>query len=999
MIPYLYVSGIMTSAKDTKSLHLLCLVEPLPFEVQKLIPLKIKEIQKYEHPLLLETIETMHDTDEQFTKLDSIFSCLLAYLCVDQLEKEYNKELQDKVNEIVDHVLEKEPDNLVALCIKQKVQKAKTIRRRIKRLAHCKISLSHSYAVVAFYLYKLNIVEASIALFQHAIETWEENNKGNELKVVLWKYLLATSYRQQLNRSKFSKEPDIDPNATMKQVKDLLASGINLGETQPVLAARCYTDLALSYCIYKQTGKQSVSVTPSVEECYIRARKLCGEDTHVMEKYGMFLRRKSESQDSTEIRLQAAKVFEDLLLICPHRHVAAHQLGLLYKALWISEEGFSYSDISERKMLPKAKCICTNNNTETTSLHDLGRDHDLQVEAKEAKSESQNVGPSVASAKTPTVHGPSKHDEEVTDELQAVSSHYDHADNPSPKKSGYLKSAIKYFEMANTVSKGCRLRYLVDLARAYVSNGDDAAALGYFNNAKRALSSSLGRHSDTAYLYEQWAMFLSKQFDEGSETEDATTTEMSESESDCSKEKLNTIERYFLRSIRSGTHNKSKSKMAYHKLAEMLLKDTSGRKWPVLYEVYKLDGKDQMAKDLLKDKDMTQPKVRKLLKKQCIEDHDYDKYLNLAHTIYTKTADECLKQDIVEMTLLKMKHLPKQHDEDDETKPMKVYADYGDAIKVCLKRSTSLESEAVTCKANRREMVSDEKLDEAACDSNPPATEMIKDEPCLGTVQPKEMTHTARNPRERNPSQQSTICTEGQVSDESGAGEVQPVGTLQKDQVPDDEPGSQEDEQANASLCEDQLRHMAEGEQTSDAACGGKDQTQDRTSGNRKFDEAPKDQSRKKRQRYDADSNIFMACNDMSGLFCSIREILVHCGLSVKKYCAHSLEDDIPAGCNTETQIADILSQSQLMFLSDYSIHKDSSTRFEWIVTYAQDECQVPVCILRETDNPLPERWTTLPYLDIRNVGLQLDTQVHELMVNLFQILCDKDFSHCKNSS
>ena len=63
--------------------------------------------------------------------------------------------------------------------------------------------------------------------------------------------------------------------------------------------------------------------------------------------------------------------------------------------------------------------------------------------------------------------------------------------------------------MANKGARGRCAVYLVDLARVHVICGETGAALRYFENAKRVLSSqSVTNHRDTAYLYEQWALVL-----------------------------------------------------------------------------------------------------------------------------------------------------------------------------------------------------------------------------------------------------------------------------------------------------------------------------------------------------------------------------------------------------------------------------------------------------------------------------------------------------------
>ena len=258
------------------------------------------------------------------------------------------------------------------------------------------------------------------------------------------------------------------------------------------------------------------------------------------------------------------------------------------------------------------------------------------------------------------------------------------AENPitDPEKSNayYLGLAKDYLEIANESAKNSLVLYLVDLARVNISLGDNEAARGYFDNAEYALSASSSHtsHRDIAYLYEQWALMLAKEYDE---LDIAPTSDLSDSEGNkIQADILDKLEIYFLESIRNAIKIKSKSRVAYYRLTEMLEKPAATGKWMVLYEVYKLVGQDQKASDLLKDKDMTDPQVRPLFKQECLQSKNYDKFLRLALLMYSKLPDHSLKKDIVEVTLLKMKDMP-ESSSGEETELMKPY---GEAVKLCL---------------------------------------------------------------------------------------------------------------------------------------------------------------------------------------------------------------------------------------------------------------------------------------------------------------------------
>ena len=275
------------------------------------------------------------------------------------------------------------------------------------------------------------------------------------------------------------------------------------------------------------------------------------------------------------------------------------------------------------------------------------------------------------------------------------------ADNPKAK-SNYLELAIQYFQQAVDITKGSRARYLIDLARVKISNEEEEDAVLLFENAKYVLAKTSHRPSETAYLYEQWALLLSKQYLEGSSESDcATMSDISCSETCGNDEKLNRIEHYFLKSFRASIANKSRSKVAYYKLAEALEKDRSGQKWPVLCEIYQQAGQHYKAELLLKDKDKTQPQARKLLKQQCIENDEYDKYLDLSYMIYSRKPSNSLKQDIVEVTLHKAKFVLGDLANDEEWKneengeAMAIDTDYGNALKLCLQHQKPSETSSM----------------------------------------------------------------------------------------------------------------------------------------------------------------------------------------------------------------------------------------------------------------------------------------------------------------
>ena len=827
------VSASVRSGPKMKTVHLLYLPAGLPADVHKLIPKKLKEVQKCEHPLLMQTLENMRDCEKDFFNMDKLFSCVLAFLYVEARKESFDMELKQKAQVLLDDVLQEEPENLIALCLKEEVNRSRS-KEKLKSALGSKLQMNNAFVVIAFYLYKLNMIHAAIALFDQAISVWEQNGKGQEFKVVLWKYLLAGAYIKLLNKYMFSQDKLFDPDETMIRIKELLSSGMDFGKDHTVLAARCYTDLALAFSKYQLIGRpedRRVSIDLTPEECYEEAWKLCdGNDPHVMEKYAMFIRKMATT---TQSLLDAAKIFEKLLRQCPHRHVAAHQLALTYKYLWFDEEKLEQrylyqnkvkagkvfkvpyvsrnqrrrqrrarnvqeqkqiAPLVERRMDENIVCDRTSsadndgavggedtiteetantakndatvcgqdvvieetadsrpdyqgaivkdqmdsspldlrrevhvdtdnpNQPQDTDLHTINPDHDHNISADEVTDAMKQLTCSSTSSMVEKEPEKSKRgrnsklhtsDEpihptwpqdynKVPHHMNKKPDYYDRlrAENPIARKSNprYLGLAKYYLEQANQSAKNLRALYLVDLARVNISLGDSDsanAASRLFDNARNALSASCGRtsHRDIAYLYEQWAMMLANEYDELDSVSSSDSTDIEETF--VSLDRLNRIESYFLKSIRSAIRIKSKSRVAYYRLTEMLEKPEARHKWKVLYEVYKLVGQNEKAAALLKGKDTQDPELREPLTQECCQTDSYGKYLELAHSIRSKLgiADSSLQVDIVEMAVLQNRSTPDSSC-GEETVLLKMYADYGEAMKVSLKRQISEESDA-----------------------------------------------------------------------------------------------------------------------------------------------------------------------------------------------------------------------------------------------------------------------------------------------------------------
>ena len=157
------------------------------------------------------------------------------------------------------------------------------------------------------------------------------------------------------------------------------------------------------------------------------------------------------------------------------------------------------------------------------------------------------------------------------------------------------------------------------------------------------------------------------------------------------------------------------------------------------------------------------------------------------------------------------------------------------------------------------------------------------------------------------------------------------------------------------------------------------------------------------RQNDGDDTNVlvFMArCEDAgTGGFSYIVESLKQCGIQVRRYLKRSL-DDFEIGCNTRVEIMKTIENCHLILVSDFTDScpkADSLPPVSFIVEEArQCERRVPMLILQETDDLAPEDWKNLPRVDIREVNT--DVKFQNFMTEVFQNICPKKCSHCKNS-
>ena len=1160
----------MATVGKTKPLRLLNLVVELPEEIQKLLPSKLKEIQSREHPLLLETLQQMRDTETVIFELDTVFSCVLSFLLLDCLHSRYNKDLYDEVEAILSSALEKEPDNLIALCIKQELRKTKATKEKIKTLVDRQDILYHAYAVIAFYLYKLDPrnITASIRLFQQSIKVWEDDGKGDTIKVIVWKLLLAEVYGEMWDKETISR--GFDSSTTMIRVNQLLQSGITLETEQDIplryLAARSYATLAWTYSKYQMDPNQNKQLeelekSPDIKHWYKLASKLCdGKDPYVMEKYGIFIRTTARTICSLE---NAAKIFESVLSICPYRHVAAYHLALTYKALWALAEGLPQGFIylncfhdegedntsmkegtgcsketgSHRDKIVGAtnpirdnirckrtnisKCDCSEgavrhegavkrtiaSNTEScgslegavggnVSSGELSKDNSEGVVGKEDSTKEQENKRSVGCQTTICACI-------LLQNATLPSLDYAmlKAENPVTYSSHYLDLVKHFLAKANESAKERKVVYLIELARVHISCGEDAAAFGYFENAKRALRSNFGhwRYKDRAYLYEQWALLFLKQVERHDRLEyvlngigrlrelsanpqqmynimpqqshsqlvrihtntvsalkpfvwDITTEHVEPSCKTTTKYIVEYAEKYLLPAIEPTLKQLEETLRQLEKTLEEIenyrhkietyrwridiLQQQTENTHLICYFQHKIEtcqkiinNNQKMAKNLqevIKNKQeiMEKDKGIGIMKQMCNW-----KMKRLQSSYGRKHFEETLRQaqskaSVEEETA---KYLLGKHLEDNtllgdlstnienELEPLEQFNEMIEVItsevsdaecsQCHIERLNRIECYfLISCrsavKINSKPQLAYYKLAEMltkAVQSDPSSPKwMILCEICQLVGEYEKAQRLLKN-RDMTAPKARQLFKQQSIQDEE-YGKYLDLSYVIHHNTPD--------ESLKHDIVEMQLR-MTRHSLSSSPGLGDNEPFKAYGEALKIFlkDAASSHPSRAQsnKQIVGDDSNVlvFMARSedDETSGFNYIAERLKQCGIQVRRYLKRSL-DDFEMGCNTRVEIMKTIENCHLILVSDFTDKcpmADSLPPVSFIVEEArQCERRIPILILQETEDPAPEDWKNLPRVDIR--GVNTDVKFHDFMTEVFQNICPKKCSHCKNT-
>ena len=286
-------------------------------------------------------------------------------------------------------------------------------------------------------------------------------------KLITWKYHLAQTYNKLLNRGnkKILQENDRSFEFAYKQIT--LHMGDIIEKKHAFYGGKAMVDLAEAYkkvqIIVRDPNNKFQYKHLNEDSLMNGAYRDFRNDPYVLQMVGRHFQQKSERGRNAEERLrdcrEAVKILKEACEVCSFRHVTWHHLGLTYRLLWLLQTNpFSDRKAHNKKQTDKA-------------------DKDLPIERRMLPNYQTN----------PTYF----------DEFRSL--------NPkvrSVDQSKCLGEALSCMKKANDLANSTCCKYLVDLARIYISFGKFKDADDSFKKAETACTND----NDGAYLYEQWGI-------------------------------------------------------------------------------------------------------------------------------------------------------------------------------------------------------------------------------------------------------------------------------------------------------------------------------------------------------------------------------------------------------------------------------------------------------------------------------------------------------------
>ena len=234
--------------------------------------------------------------------------------------------------------------------------------------------------------------------------------------------------------------------------------------------------------------KPSLPDGMTVDDCFRRAVEICPDDLHVLERYGMHLRRQATTEADF---LLAIETFDKVLSLYPSRHVALHQKALACQGAWYHADDLEKANTCKGYGKKQPRFENKWNGSRQNASASLHNTHLPDVVKR-------NQG---YAGKLP------KH--KILGYFAQLRASNPRVENPSyPNR--YLKNAEKCLAEAVLVTEGTSIRYTVDLGRVYICLQQYSKARLCFENAKKSIT--FFSSDEGSYLYEQWALLHDEAF-------------------------------------------------------------------------------------------------------------------------------------------------------------------------------------------------------------------------------------------------------------------------------------------------------------------------------------------------------------------------------------------------------------------------------------------------------------------------------------------------------
>lgn len=465
--------------------------------------------------------------------------------------------------------------------------------------------------------------QKSRTLLEEAIREMEsmylKDDGVMKMRLVKWKFDLVRTYNRLMNkgciRTYWDPSLEVTPShADMFKRIRILVEDIQSGG-DPGFCGAGWVELGDAYKKYEENVPDELrtDVLPdkkTTNDCFDKAIQHAPDDVFVLERCGRHWRQRASDVDGFE---KAVRLLEKCVRMDPLRDVAFHHLGLAHRSIWLEKEGHEearlhnnavkkYGKKSQKRNYRNPNKTRSNSYRSDAEMVEIYPHNDVPTLSSNpvlnacdsgamagthpgrsfSRSASHNTSSlqncDTDSAHTPTFKKMHSSPARISQTLaprypktpSEVPRHYRRPDyfdilragNPLAKDRDHqdLLSARKYFETANKIRQGKSPRYLIDLARTYLSTDNTSTARELFLRARNTDYNS----NDGAYLFEQFGLMEEKQVERYSTGVDG------EDGDDVDHPDVEEVKNLYRQAIRCSADGKERSRIAFYHLRDIL---------------------------------------------------------------------------------------------------------------------------------------------------------------------------------------------------------------------------------------------------------------------------------------------------------------------------------------------------------------------------------------------------------------------------------------------